>query len=160
VAVARDAFHSLWSEAAGQFLCYDRVAGKPIDSRSVGGLLPVFAGLGDTDRMIKTIGGWRALTTFGVSSYDPADPRFEPRRYRRGPRWLIVNYLLADLTRGLPGKPMGEQIRKRTPVRRWGLPDDLVGTVVYLASPASDLVTGVHIPVDGGYHVADRIMDD
>jgi len=73
---------------------------------------------------------------------------------------ILPGWFETDLTRGVPAKPMGEQIRKRTPARRWGLPDDLVGTVVYLASPASDFVTGVHIPVDGGYHVADRIMDD
>jgi 2-deoxy-D-gluconate 3-dehydrogenase len=81
------------------------------------------------------------------------------------PAGIQVNAILpgwyeTDLTRGLPAKPMGEQIRKRTPARRWGQPDDLVGTIVYLTSPASNFVTGVHIPVDGGYHVADRIMDD
>ncbi|MCB1496859.1 MAG: SDR family oxidoreductase [Bauldia sp.] len=73
---------------------------------------------------------------------------------------ILPGWFETDLTRGVPAKPMGEQIRRRTPARRWGMPDDLVGTVVYLASPASDFVTGVHIPVDGGYRVADRIMDD
>ena len=73
---------------------------------------------------------------------------------------ILPGWFETDLTRGLPAKPMGEQIRRRTPARRWGSPDELVGTVVYLASRASDFVTGAHIPVDGGYHVADRIMDD
>ncbi len=93
---SRPAFATLWSEAAGQFLCLDRIAGRPIDSRSVGGLLPLFAGLGDTDRMVATMRRWRQQTAFGVASHDPADPRFEPRRYWRGPCWLIVNYMLAD----------------------------------------------------------------
>ena len=39
----------------------------------------------------------------------------------------------------------------RTPAGRWGVPDDLAGIAVFLASPASDFVTGAAIPVDGGY---------
>jgi len=34
---------------------------------------------------------------------------------------------------------------------RWGKPSDLKGTVIFLASAASDYVTGVNLPVDGGY---------
>ncbi len=41
----------------------------------------------------------------------------------------------------------------RTPARRWGVPDDLSGIAVFLASKASDFVTGTAIPVDGGYSV-------
>ena len=41
----------------------------------------------------------------------------------------------------------------RTPARRWGAPDDLSGIAVFLASKASDFVTGAAIPVDGGYSV-------
>jgi 2-dehydro-3-deoxy-D-gluconate 5-dehydrogenase len=73
---------------------------------------------------------------------------------------ILPGWYETDLTRGLPAKPVGEQIRRHTPARRWGRPEDLVGTAVYLASRASDFVTGVCIPVDGGYHVADRSMDD
>lgn len=73
---------------------------------------------------------------------------------------ILPGWYETDLTRGLTAKPMGEQIRRWTPARRWGDPEDLIGTVVYLASAASDFVTGAHIPVDGGYHVADRILDD
>lgn len=41
----------------------------------------------------------------------------------------------------------------RTPAGRWGQPADLGGTAVFLASSASDFVTGTSIPVDGGYSV-------
>jgi 2-deoxy-D-gluconate 3-dehydrogenase len=39
----------------------------------------------------------------------------------------------------------------RTPARRWGVADDLSGIAVFLASRASDFITGTAIPVDGGY---------
>ncbi|WP_159013897.1 SDR family NAD(P)-dependent oxidoreductase [Acidisoma sp. S159] len=42
----------------------------------------------------------------------------------------------------------------RTPAGRWGKPDDMVGIAVFLASAASDFVTGAAIPVDGGYSIA------
>lgn len=42
-------------------------------------------------------------------------------------------------------------IKSRIPEGRWGEPDELAGTAVFLASRASDYVTGVAIPVDGGY---------
>lgn len=46
---------------------------------------------------------------------------------------------------------LNENVLNRTPARRWGNIDDLAGTAVFLASAASDFVTGVAIPVDGGY---------
>jgi hypothetical protein len=97
--VARAAFPSLWSDRAGQFLPYDRAAGRLIDSPSVAGVLPLFAGLGTPEQlaaMAATIERWRNRVAVGVPSHDPADSRFESKRYWRGPVWLIVNYMLAD----------------------------------------------------------------
>lgn len=45
----------------------------------------------------------------------------------------------------------GNQILKNTPMGRFGEPEDLVGTLLWLASDASRFVTGVVVPVDGGY---------
>ena len=44
-------------------------------------------------------------------------------------------------------------ITERTPVKRWGTPDELAGTAVFLAAAASDFVTGTAIAVDGGYSI-------
>ncbi|MGF6229872.1 2-deoxy-D-gluconate 3-dehydrogenase [Inquilinus ginsengisoli] len=44
-----------------------------------------------------------------------------------------------------------DRVVKRTPAGRWGVPDDMAGTAVFLCSRASDFVTGAAIPVDGGY---------
>jgi 2-deoxy-D-gluconate 3-dehydrogenase len=46
-----------------------------------------------------------------------------------------------------------ENVLRRTPAARWGEPADLAGIAVFLASRASDFVTGTAIPVDGGYSV-------
>jgi 2-deoxy-D-gluconate 3-dehydrogenase len=46
-----------------------------------------------------------------------------------------------------------ERVLARTPAGRWGNPEDFAGTAVFLASSASDFVTGVALPVDGGFSV-------
>lgn len=47
-----------------------------------------------------------------------------------------------------------QRVLARTPAGRWGAPSDLAGIAVFLASPASDFITGTAIPVDGGYSIA------
>jgi 2-dehydro-3-deoxy-D-gluconate 5-dehydrogenase len=46
---------------------------------------------------------------------------------------------------------LNERVLARTPAGRWGRPDDLSGVAAFLASAASNFVTGASIPVDGGY---------
>lgn len=47
-----------------------------------------------------------------------------------------------------------DRVIARTPAGRWGEAADFEGVAVFLASPASDFITGVALPVDGGYSVA------
>jgi NAD(P)-dependent dehydrogenase (short-subunit alcohol dehydrogenase family) len=47
----------------------------------------------------------------------------------------------------------GEAAIRQTPYARFGVPDELIGTLIYLCSDASKFVTGVTIPVDGGFNV-------
>lgn len=44
-----------------------------------------------------------------------------------------------------------QRVLDRTPVGRWGMPADIVGPALFLASPAAAFITGVVLPVDGGY---------
>jgi 2-dehydro-3-deoxy-D-gluconate 5-dehydrogenase len=46
-----------------------------------------------------------------------------------------------------------ESVLRRTPAKRWGVEQDMAGVAVFLASPASDFITGAAIPVDGGYSI-------
>jgi gluconate 5-dehydrogenase len=60
-------------------------------------------------------------------------------------------YMLTDMNQALIENPIFDAwVKGRTPSRRWGRPDELVGTAVFLASAASDYVNGQIIYVDGG----------
>jgi NAD(P)-dependent dehydrogenase (short-subunit alcohol dehydrogenase family) len=43
---------------------------------------------------------------------------------------------------------------ERTPLKRWGHPDDIAGAVVFLSSPEAAFITGVILPIDGGYLIS------
>jgi NAD(P)-dependent dehydrogenase (short-subunit alcohol dehydrogenase family) len=60
-------------------------------------------------------------------------------------RFLLTDEATGDLT------PRGEAIIAHTPMARFGQPEDLLGAVLWLLSPASAFVTGVVLPVDGGF---------
>jgi 2-deoxy-D-gluconate 3-dehydrogenase len=64
------------------------------------------------------------------------------------PGWIKTD-MTSPIQNDLP--EWNKNILTRTPAGRWGEPDDLAGTAVFLASPASDFVTGVALPVDGGF---------
>lgn len=60
-------------------------------------------------------------------------------------RFLLIDKDTGELT------PRGQQIIAHTPMGRFGQPDDLIGTLLWLVSDASRFVTGVIVPVDGGF---------
>ncbi|MCJ7736156.1 MAG: SDR family oxidoreductase [Anaerolineae bacterium] len=60
-------------------------------------------------------------------------------------RFLLTDEQTGDLT------PRGRTIIQNTPMNRFGDPEELLGTVLWLLSPASEFVTGALVPVDGGF---------
>jgi 2-deoxy-D-gluconate 3-dehydrogenase len=69
---------------------------------------------------------------------------------------ILPGWIDTDLTRTARTQVEGlhERVLARTPAARWGKPGDFAGIAVFLASAASDFVTGAAIPVDGGYSIA------
>ena len=57
------------------------------------------------------------------------------------------------MTEAVRNSPMNDAILARTPAGRWGQAEELVGAAVFLASRGADFITGVTLPVDGGYSV-------
>ncbi len=68
---------------------------------------------------------------------------------------ILPGWIDTDLTRRAREQIGGlhERVLARTPAARWGAIDDFAGIAVFLASRASDFVTGTAIPVDGGYSI-------
>jgi 2-deoxy-D-gluconate 3-dehydrogenase len=68
---------------------------------------------------------------------------------------VLPGWIDTDLTRAARQevKGLNALVLMRTPAGRWGEPGDLSGVAVFLASRASDFITGAAIPVDGGYSV-------
>lgn len=102
-----------------------------------GGLVPAYA---------ASKGGIAQLTKSLAIAYAPDGIRVNAI----APGWIataLTSALQADEQRSAA-------ILSRTPMRRWGTPEDLVGSALFLSSPLADFITGVVLPVDGGYLTA------
>jgi NAD(P)-dependent dehydrogenase (short-subunit alcohol dehydrogenase family) len=60
-------------------------------------------------------------------------------------RFLLTDAQTGELT------PRGQSILAHTPMGRFGAPEDLLGAMLWLLSPASAFVTGIIVPIDGGF---------
>ena len=68
---------------------------------------------------------------------------------------VAPGWIATPLTQALHDDPARSgPILARTPLGRWGTPDDVAGPVLFLAGAAARFVTGVVLPVDGGYLIA------
>ena len=69
---------------------------------------------------------------------------------------VLPGWIVTDLTRGIQDADPNryDNISRRIPTGRWGEPSELAGAAVFLASTASDYITGATLAVDGGYSSA------
>ena len=66
---------------------------------------------------------------------------------------VAPGYISTDNTQALrDDAARNKAIQDRIPEGRWGAPEDIAGTVVFLASPAADYLNGTVLNVDGGFH--------
>lgn len=70
---------------------------------------------------------------------------------------IAPGWFFSEMTEELRGTAFEQAALRRIPAARWGNTADLVGTCLYLASPAADFVTGTVIPVEGGYLASDGL---
>ncbi|HEX2217002.1 MAG TPA: glucose 1-dehydrogenase [Xanthobacteraceae bacterium] len=66
---------------------------------------------------------------------------------------LLPGWINTDLTKSarVEVEGLNERVLARTPMKRWGEPEDFAGIAVFFASAASDFITGTAVPVDGGF---------
>jgi 2-deoxy-D-gluconate 3-dehydrogenase len=66
---------------------------------------------------------------------------------------IAPGWIETDMTAAVRDSPMNDAILARTPANRWGKTDEIIGAAVFLASRGADFITGVTLPVDGGYSI-------
>jgi NAD(P)-dependent dehydrogenase (short-subunit alcohol dehydrogenase family) len=117
-------------------------------------------GRGGTIINIASILGWRTIGH--VVPYNASKAglihmthalAFDLARYGIRVNAIAPGYVETEINRDFLRSANGEALKQRVPQRRFGLPTDLEGVLLLLASDASSFMTGAVIPVDGGHAV-------
>jgi 2-deoxy-D-gluconate 3-dehydrogenase len=66
---------------------------------------------------------------------------------------IAPGWVETDMTNPIRNSPRNEEILARTPAKRWGKSEEMIGAAVFLASRGADFITGATLPVDGGYSI-------
>ena len=146
--------HVLNTNITGAFLCTKHAArqmesqraGKIINISSIYGLIAPSKGL----QVAYTVSKHALIGLTKVNAVELMPLGIQVNAI--APGWFF-----SEMTEELRGTAFEESALRRIPAARWGRTADLVGTCLYLASPAADFVTGTVIPVEGGYLASDGL---
>jgi 2-deoxy-D-gluconate 3-dehydrogenase len=143
--------HVLDVNLKGTFLCCQEVAKRMIERKETGKIINIAS-------LLSAIGVPNIIAYAGSKGGVASLTRslaVEWAKYRINVNAIGPGYIRTELTKPLQeNRKHSAYIVSRIPLKRWGEADDLKGTVVFLASRASDYVTGQIIWVDGGWTAA------
>jgi alpha,alpha-trehalase len=108
---------SLWDEDAGHYFAWDQLAKASVKIPTSSGFLPLYAGTSNPEcaaRLIVTLERWGQQVRYLVPSTDPTHPKFESRRYWRGPTWAFMNMMIAEGLRAYDRNDLSERLRRDT----------------------------------------------
>jgi NAD(P)-dependent dehydrogenase (short-subunit alcohol dehydrogenase family) len=128
----------------------DQKSGCIINISSMAALRPLtmVVGYGAAKAAVSNFTQW--LATWFAKNVSP-----EIRVNAIAPGFLLTEqnrFLLTDRETG-ESTPRGAHILQQTPMGRYGRPEELVGAVIFLSSPAASFITGAVLPIDGGFSV-------
>ncbi|MFN8206700.1 MAG: gluconate 5-dehydrogenase [Bacteroidales bacterium] len=135
-------------DLVGPFIMSKQVARRMVERKSPGKIINMCSMMSELGRSTVSAyasakGGLKMLTKNLATEW---------ARYQIQVNGIGPGYFATDQTAPIrvDGHPFNEFILHRTPAGRWGNPEDLAGTAIFLASAASDFITGQVIYVDGG----------
>ncbi|RLK07224.1 MGH1-like glycoside hydrolase domain-containing protein [Ruegeria conchae] len=104
---------SLWNEELGSFDARDAHTGEMSGSVSNASYLCWYAGV-ESDKMLERLKATLETVPYPVPSYDPEMPKFDARRYWRGPTWAFMNMMIGFGLQDLGHTEHANQLRKKT----------------------------------------------
>lgn len=124
-----------------------QMAGREMLKRGKGKIINIastnsFIGLRNMPAYVSSKGGVKQLTMALSSEWSGRGINVNA---------IAPGYMDTEMSKDLQQMEQGKQLTKRIPMGRWGRPEELMGAVVFLASSASDYISGVTLPVDGGH---------